>query len=335
MGKEIRDKKMDGSGTGRLRFLLFLIVFLLALPSWAADLPYPEKPINMVVPWSAGSVSDLGAREIADRMAEFLGQPMISVHRPGAGGILGAAFVAKAKPDGYTLLAASSSPLFLAPIVKKIDYKTDDFIHVMVYGKTVNCLVVRSDARWKNVKEFVEEEKRSPGKLKVSTYGKQTPGEFVMDLVSKYEGIKLTLIPYKSGADALPPLLGGHVDAAIVPGTGGMLESGQIRLLAIATDKRLPPYPNIPTFEELGYPIIPPSGRYWYCFPKGTPKAIVDKFSAAQEMAVKRYAKEITANLKKIEMWAEFLNREESLIRLKKDADMYLKVVTELGAVER
>jgi len=171
--------------------------------------------------------------------------------------------------------------------------------------------------------------------LKISSYGRQVPGEFIIDLVSKYEGIKLTLIPYKSGADALPPLLGGHVDAAIVPGTGGMLESGQIRMLAVAEEQRLPDYPNIPTFTELGYPIVTPAGRYWYMFPKGTPKECVDKFSEAQEMAVKRYGKEITERLKKIEMWTDFLNREETLIRLKKDAAMYLKVVTELGVVQK
>ena len=300
--------------------------------SWSQD-KYPSKPIRIVVALGPGAGADTLARFLTGPLGRELQTEIIVENKAGAGGIIGGDYVAKAKPDGYTFLAASSSPMFLAPIVKKIDYKTDDFMHVMVYGKTANCLVVRADAKWKNVKEFVEEEKSSPGKLKVSTYGKQTPGEFVMDLVSKYEGIKFTLIPYKSGADALPPLLGGHVDAAIVAGTVGLLESGQIRLLAIASDKRLPPYPGIPTFEELGYPIIPPAGRYWYCFPKGTPKAIVDKFSAAQEMAVKRYAKEITANLKKIEMWAEFLNREESLIRLKKDADMYLKVVNELGVV--
>jgi len=243
--------------SGQLLFL-FLVFFLLVLPSWAADRPYSENPIKVIVPWAAGSTGDLGPREIADRMGEFLGQPMITENKPGAGGILGTAFVAKAKPDGYTVLAASSSPLLLAPILKKADYRTDDFIHVMVIGKTVNWLAVRSDARWQNLKEFIEEEKKSPGKLKLSSYGKQTPGEFVVDLVSKYEGIKLTLIPYKSGADALPPLLGGHVDAAIVPGTGGMLESGSIRTLAVAEENRLPDYPNIPTFRELGYPIVTP-----------------------------------------------------------------------------
>jgi tripartite-type tricarboxylate transporter receptor subunit TctC len=123
------------------------------------------------------------------------------------------------------------------------------------------------------------------------------------------------------------------VDAAIVSGTGGMLESGQVRMLAVAEENRLPDYPDIPTFKELGYPIIPPSGRYWYCFPKGTPKEIIDTFSKAHENLINRYSKEITKRLKKIEMWNDFLNREETLIRLKKDADMYQKVVNELGVV--
>lgn len=227
--------------------------------------------------------------------------------------------------------------MLLAPIVnkKEIDYTTDDFIHAMVIGKGVNWLAVRPDARWKNLKEFIEEEKKSPGKLKVSSYGRLTPGEFIINLVSKYEGINLTLVPYKSAHAALVPLLGGHVDAAIVGGTGGMLESGQIRMLAVAEENRLPDYPNIPTFRELGYPIVTPSGRYWFCFPKGTPTEIIDKFCKAQENVGKHYSKEITERLKRIEMWAEFLNREQTLLRLKKDSDMYLKVVNELGIVEK
>jgi tripartite-type tricarboxylate transporter receptor subunit TctC len=335
MKKEVRGGRMEWGRVSRRLPFLFLIFFVLALPSWAADKPYPENPVKVIMPWAVGSTGDLGGRTIADRMTEFFGQPLVFEHRPGAGAVLGVSFGAKAKPDGYTVVYASSSPLLLAPIVKKVDYKFDDFIHVRVFGKTVNWLAVRSDARWKTLKEFIDEEKKSPGKLKISSYGRQTPGEFVIDLVSKFEGIKLTLVPFKSGVDALPPLLGGHVDAAIVPGTGGMLDSGQIRMLAVAEENRLPDYPNIPTFTELGYPIVTPPGRYWYCFPKGTPKECVDKFSAAHEMAVKRYAKEITGSLKKLEMWAEFLSREETLIRLKKDAEMYSIVVRELGIGEK
>ncbi len=335
MKKGKKDKKVEMNWIREQLLFLFLAPLLLALPSWAADRPYPDKPIKVIVPWAAGSTADLGAREIIDRMPEFLGQPLFVENKPGAGGILGVAFVAKVKPDGYTVLAASSSPLLLAPIVKKLDYKTDDFIHVMIFGKTANWLAVRPDARWKNLKEFVEEEKKSPGKLKVSSYGKQTPGEFIIDLVSKYEGIKLTLIPYKASGDALPPLLGGHVDAAIVSGTVGMLESGSVRMLAVAEENRFPDYPNVPTFKEMGYPIVTPPGRYWFCFPKGTSNDIIDKFAKAQENVVKHYSREITVRLKKIEMWTDFLTHEETLIRLKKDSDMYLKVVKELGVVDK
>jgi len=315
--------------------LLLILVFSLSLPAWAADRPYPEKPVKAVVPWAAGSTGDLGPREIMERMPEFLGQPVVAENKPGGGGIVGTALVAKTKPDGYTVLAASSSPLLLAPILKKVDYQTDDFIHAMVFGKTANWLAVKPDARWKNLKEFIDEEKKFPGKLKVSSYGKQTPGEFIIDLVSKYEGIKLTLIPYKSSGEALTPLLGGHVDAAIVSGSTGLLEAGSIRMLAVAEENRLPGYLDVPTFKELGYPIVTPPGRYWFCFPKGTPKEAVDQFSKAQENAMKRYGNEIRERLKRIEMWTNFLNREETVIQLKKDADMYLKVVKELGAAEK
>jgi len=158
MKKGVRGGRVEWRGVSRRLPFLFLIFFVLALPSWAADQHYPERSIRAIIPWAAGGITDFGSREIADKMGEFLGQSVICENKPGAGGILGTSFVSKAKPDGYTVLAASSSPLLLAPIVKKIDYTADDFVHVMVFGKTANWLAVRPDARWKNLKEFIEEE---------------------------------------------------------------------------------------------------------------------------------------------------------------------------------
>ena len=169
MEKKMRDQKMELNGICAPLLYLFLAFFLLILPSWAADRPYPEKPINMVVPWGAGGTGDMSSRLVADKIAEFLGQPIISVYKPGGGGTLGAGFVAKAKPDGYTILAASSSPILLAPILKKLDYKPDDFIPVGVFSKSCNWLAVKADSRWKTFRDFVEEEKKSPGKLKIGS----------------------------------------------------------------------------------------------------------------------------------------------------------------------
>ena len=335
MNKEIRNMKTERNGIRGRRFFLFMAFLLLALPTWAAGGAYPEKPINMVVPWGAGGTGDMSSRLVAEKISEFLGQPIISVYKAGAGGTMGAAFVAKAKPDGYTILAASSSPILLAPILKKYDYGPDDFIPVGVFSKSCNWLAVKADARWKNLREFIEEERKFPGKLKVGSYGKLTPADFAIELINKYEKIKLTHIPYKSTTEALTAVLGGHIDGGMVAAAGGLLEAGQVRLLAIALEERLENMPDVPVFKEFGYPLVPPGGRYWLCFPKGTPKEIVARFSAAQEKALRVYSKEITEGLKRIEMWPEFLNYEDTVKLLKRNSETFHKIAEELGVLAK
>jgi len=312
----------------------FSLVGFIASSSWSAEATYPDRPVNMVVPYAPGGGADLGSKVVADKIAQFLGQPLISVYKPGGGGSLGAAFVAGAKPDGYTILVGSSTPLVLSTIVKKLDYKLEDFIHAGMYGKIPLWLAVKADARWKTLKEFVDEEKKSPGKLKVGSYGKLTAVDFIIELLNKYAGIKLTHIPYKSSGEALTAVLGGHVEGAMVSGAGGLLESGQVRILAVAEEERLEGLPDVATFKEFGYPIVI-CGRYSLSFPKGTPKGIVDKFSKAQEKAFKNYSKEIKEGLRRVDIWATFYNPEETMKMFQEEYKFMFKMAEELGAVAK
>ena len=291
---------------------------------------YPDKPINMIVPYAPASGADLGSKILADRMAEFLGQPMVSVYKPGGGGSLGAAFVAKAKPDGYTVLVGSVSPIVISPIVKEMDYKLEDFIIMGTYSKIPLWLVVKKDARWPTLKEFVEEAKKNPGKFNVSTFGKLTAVDFLLELLNKYAGIKLVNVPYKSSGEALTALLGGHAHAAMVSGASGHLEAGTVRILAVAEEKRLDGLSDVATFKESGYPIILDS-PYSFCFPKGTPKNVVNIFFEAQKKAFEKYGKEINSSLRKVEQWPEFRNMEDAQKRYREAQEVYLKVAKELG----
>jgi tripartite-type tricarboxylate transporter receptor subunit TctC len=331
--QQTRRMKVFSSGLFCLSFIFLLVVFGPSL-SWSAAGAYPDRPINMVVPFAPGGAMDLGSRVMADKIAEFLGQPLISVYKPGGGGSLGAAFVAKAKPDGYTILAGSPSFLSIPTIVKKLDYKFDDVIPAGMYGKIPHWLVVKADARWKTLKDFVEEEKKAPGTLKVGFLGKLSSTDFVIVLLNKYAGIKLTQIPYASSGVALTSLLGGHIEAALVTGAGGLLESGQVRVLAVAEEQRLEGLPDVPTFKESGYPLVLCS---WNClfFPKGTAKEIIDKFSKAQESAIKRYTKEIKEGLRRVEIWADFRSPEDTMEQYKKDYLFYFKLCEELGVVAK
>jgi tripartite-type tricarboxylate transporter receptor subunit TctC len=318
-------------------FVFVLALALLAAGSGlsaAAEKPYPNKPINMVVPYAPASGADLGSKVMADKMSEFLGQPIISVYKPGGGGSLGAAFVAKSKPDGYTVLVGSVSPVVLSPIVKELDYKLEDFALIGTYSKIPLWLVVKADSRWKTLKDFVDDARKNPGKFSITTFGKLTAVDFLLELLNKHAGIKMVNVPYKSTGEALTALLGGHGEGAMVSGASGHLEAGTVRVLAVADEKRLDGLPNVPTFKESGFPIVVTS-HYAFCFPKATPKSVIDRFAEAQKKAVEKYRKEITTGLRKVEQWAEF-NSVEDTRRIYKEADeIYARLAKELGVSVR
>jgi tripartite-type tricarboxylate transporter receptor subunit TctC len=310
--------------------LAFFLVGLHSSPSWTAEKPYPNRSINMIVSYAPASGTDLGSKVMADKISEFLGQPLISVYKPGGGGSLGAAFVAKAKPDGYTVLVGSVTPLVLSPIVKKMDFQLEDFILLGSYSKIPIWLVVKKDARWKTLKDFIEEVKKTPGGFQVGTYGKLTAADFVLELLNKYAGIKQVNVPFKSSGEAMTALLGGHVEACILSGAAGHLDAGTARILAAAEEERLDGLPDVPTFKELGYPILMPS-IYCFAFPKGTPKQIVDRFQDAQDKAIKKYSKEIKDGLRRVEQWAEFRTPQETLKKFREFQTLSRKMAQELG----
>lgn len=313
-----------------LGLFLLLSVLFFHLPHASADSTYPNRPINMIVPFAPGGGNDLASKSITERITEFLGQPIISVYKPGGGGSLGAAFAAKAKPDGYTILSGDMSSLVIGPIVKQLDYKLEDLIPVGMYGKIPIMLAVKADARWKTLKEFVTEAKQNPGKLQVSSFGKLSTADFVIELFSKHAGIKITHVPFKASGEALTAVLGGHADGAVVTGTGGLLEAGSIRILAVSEEKRLEGLPDVATFQEFGYRVLL-SGRYSLCFPKGTPQECIDKLWEAQKKVFERYPKEIRERLRKVDLWPEFLNPEETARKFKEEREKIIKIAEELG----
>ena len=328
-----RGQKIRGQRT-----IIFTIVLLLTIGinAWTADgaEKYPSRSINLIVPYAPGGAADLGSKVVAEKISEFLGQPIVSQYKPGGGGSLGAAFVAKAKPDGYTLLVGSSTPLVLSPIVKKMDYKLEEFIPLGIYGETPIWVVVKKDAPWKTLAEFVAEAKASPGKITVTSYGKLTIADFTIEMLGKQAGVQFTHVPYKATPEAISAVLGGHGQAAFTTGAGGLLESGAIRILAAAADQRIEGLPDIPTFKESGYPISITSS-YTFCVPKGTPKEIVDTLSIAQKKAFEKYQKEIRENMAKVEVWARLMTSQETMNKYKKDYEIYYKLAEELGVVAK
>lgn len=327
--------KQSSDGKRNLRSAHFLLFFLFGmliifLSGAAAEKPYPNRPINLIVAYAPGGIMDLGGTVIADKITEFLGQPVIRVYKPGGGGSLGTSYFTKSKADGYTIYAGSTTPCVLLPIVRKLDYSLENFIPLGIYGETPVWLAVKNDAKWKSLKDFVEDAKKQPEQLRVSSYGRLTAVDFAIEFLSRQAKIKLTHVPYKSSGEALTAVLGGHAEAAMVTGAGGLLESGSIRILALAGERRLEDLPDVPTFKEEGYPFVL-SAWQSFCALRGTPKEAVDKLYEAQKKAFEKYRKEIREGLRKVEIWPIFLDPQESMNKFREMHDLVSKIANDLG----
>lgn len=190
--------------------------------------------------------------------------------------------------------------------------------------------VVSAKSKWKTLKDFVDSAKEQPGKLQVSSYGKLTAADFAIELFSKYAGIKLTHVPYKSNAEAMTAVLGGHVDGAFGSSTQGQLEAGTVRILGVADDQRSASIPDIKTFKEQGFPVSMPS-YYGFHVPFKTPQKIVDKLSNGIQEIFKRDGEEFKEFLKRMEYTAYYQDPQESMKTFKEDYKRMFEAAKELG----
>lgn len=328
-------RRGSGRAAAALGILLSTVWWVAVTPVVAgAGEPYPSRPITVIVPFAPGGVADLGSRAVSERMSEVLGQRLLVEYKPGGGGTLGASWVAKGKRDGYTVLAAQTGPLVFTPAIKKVEYSIDDFIVIGAYGKVVQWLVVKADSRWNSLKEFVAAAKRRPGELIVSSFGTLTTVDFGIRLLMKHAGVTLRHVPYKSSGEAIRAVLGGNADAAFVTGAGGLLQSGSVRVLAAAEEKRLAALPDVPTFSEFGYPIVIPAWN-GYAVATGTPTDVVAKLSGALRQSFERYREAIREDLLKVEVFAAFLDREAADRAFRELGRSFQNMATEFGVVVR
>jgi len=310
--------------------LSFSLVPFCGSAAGSAEEAYPNKPVSIIIPYTPGGTLDTHAKLLGEKLAEVLGQPFLNVHKPGGGGTLGVSFTARAKPDGYTIVTGTTSALAFTPVVKKVDYSLEDFIPLGMYCKGAIHFFVRADSKYKTIQDFVAEGKKRPEPLKVSSFGKLTPADFVLEMFSKQAGIKLAHVPYKSSTEAGTALLGGHVEGAFVTSSMGQMESGTFRLMAIADNERSRVFPDAKTFKELGYPIALP---IWYslCVQQKAPKKVVDILANGMQEVYKRYGKEIAEALIRIEFSPNFLDSQQSIQEYKKDYETILAMAKQLG----
>jgi tripartite-type tricarboxylate transporter receptor subunit TctC len=239
------------------RASLFLHILLLSSACLAQD--YPSKPITMIVPFPPGGVAEIVGRPLAVELEKTLRQPVVLINRPGAGGAVGMASVARSPGDGYTLLMGLSS-ISIFPVSDRINGKTPsyelkDFAPIALITADPTVLVVRTDGPYKTLKDFVDAARANPGKINYSSSGVYGTLHVSMEIFANAAGIKLFHVPYQGGGPAVTALLGGQVEAlASGPAAAiGQIRGGKMRALASWSTERLALLPEIPTFKELGY----------------------------------------------------------------------------------
>ena len=264
------------------RTILFIFA-MLAIVAQAET--YPSKPIRVVVPYPPGGTPDILIRELGPKLTAALGQQIIVENRPGAGGNIGAEVVAKAAPDGYTLVMGSAATHSInQSLYKKLAYDPlKDFVAVALIATMPNVLVVNNDFPVKNVKELIALAKAKPGTITFGSGGNGTTHHLSGALFEKMTGVDMTHVPYKGAGQALPDLIGGQINIMFDNITSSMayIKSGKLRVLAVTTPKRSAALPDVPTMQEAGVPGYEMSGWFGLLAPAKTPPEIVARLNKA------------------------------------------------------
>ena len=252
----------------------------LQCPSGAQD--FPSKPITIVVPFGPGTTNDIIARQLAQDMTVTLGQSVIVENRAGATGNIAIDFVAKSRPDGYTLVIASMSNILNQVTGNASSDLMKDFAPVAFSGRTPYSLLVPNELPAKTVAELVDLARRQPGKLNYAGFVGGVP-QFLGEMLNRAAKINTVMVPYKSTTDALVDLLANRIQLWFTPVASGIpvQSAGQARMLAVSGDTRARVLPDIPTFKEVGYPDLTVDVVYFLLAAKGTPQPVVDKLSNA------------------------------------------------------
>ncbi|MFO1304823.1 MAG: tripartite tricarboxylate transporter substrate binding protein [Burkholderiales bacterium] len=262
----------------------FVAATFVIATGFASAQSYPSKPIRLIVPFPPGGATDIVGRAFAQKLSEQLGQPVVVDNKPGAGGTIGSDLAAKAPPDGYTLLMATTSTHSIAPsLYTSLPYDPSrDFVPIAHIADSTNLLVVGAMVPAKDVKELIALAKAQPGKLTYASSGSGTIVHLTGELFNMMAGTQMTHVPYKGTALAVPDIMSGQVTMIfdnIVSAQPG-LKTGKVKALAISGTQRSPLAPELPTVAESGLPGFASDTYFGLFAPAGTPKAIVDKLNA-------------------------------------------------------
>lgn len=320
--------------TARAALAAGLVVYALIA---AAQEPYPSRPISLVVPFPPGGVADIVGRPAADAMTRFLNVPVVVENKSGAGGGIGMGSVAKAKPDGYTLLLALSS-ISILPEADRITgrapmYQFSQLVPIARFTADPTVLAVRAESPWRTLAEFVADAKKRPGAITFGSSGNYGTMHVPMEMLAADAGIRLLHVPYQGAGPAVVALLGGNVDA-ISSGPSTVIQhvkAGKLRVLASWGDKRLASLPDVPTLTELGYPVVFTQWTALFA-PAGTPADALARLREAARAVV--VDPKFVAAMATVETPIQYLDGPEMQRFYEADNDRLGAAVRRIGRVE-
>ncbi len=244
---------------------------------------YPNRPIRFILPYPPGSTTDVVGRIMAPMLAERLGQPVVPENRPGAGGNIGIEYAAKARPDGYTLLLATTGLTFSPSLYKKLKYDPiKDLAPISLVAESHFVLLVNASLPVKNLKELVEYAKANPGKLNFGSGGIGSGTHLACEMLKSLANIDIVHVPYKGAVQALTGLMGGEIGMVVIgaPTAPPHIQTGKVRALAVLSNERVPSLPDVPTAKEAGVDNWEVTIWYGILAPAGTPRDIVTRLNA-------------------------------------------------------
>jgi tripartite-type tricarboxylate transporter receptor subunit TctC len=249
----------------------------------AAAQAWPAKTVRIIVPFAPGGTADTLGRLVAQKLSESMKQTFVVENRPGAGGLIGSDMVAKAPPDGYMLVVSGVASHAIAPTLsKKVPFDpVRDFTHIALFGGPPSVLAVNPNVPARNLKEFITYAKANPGKLNYGSPGNGTQGHLVGENFKQQIGIDMVHVPYKGAGPAVADLIAGHIPviSTTLTTAAGQIKGGKARALAVSSTSRVPDFPDVPTFAELGYPEL--TAVIWFSLsgPAGMPQEIVQRLN--------------------------------------------------------
>jgi tripartite-type tricarboxylate transporter receptor subunit TctC len=323
----------------QFRFLRRTVVLATSLLSFAtagaahAQASYPDRPVRMIVGFSAGGTTDVVARILGKEIGDALGQPVVVENRPGAGSNIASEMVARAEPDGYTLYMVAVTSAINQTLYKNLRFNlVEDFAPVALAVRVPNVLVVNPAVPAKTVQELLDYARSNPGKLNYASSGSGTSIHMAGELFRQLADLKVQHIPYKGSAPALTDLIGGQVQFMFdnMPSAWPHVAAGKLRALAVTTAERSATAPNLPTMQESGFPSYDVSSWFGIIAPRGTPADIVNKLNAVTLDALAKPA--IQARLLELGAVPAKTTPVQFADFIKSEVDSWAKVVEASGA---